>query len=199
KSTSKTQPVREFETDQRAHAVTKECERPVEIRKDLASERFDKRLEARVGGFAQPQLTPGQQHRNYFDVGMNLPDPGTENTAAAAGVRKTEQPEASAGVTPHLKPGRSVAGARCWLIHGHACDLRFASLRGFLHFLAETQRSHVSPNLFDVGKALLLRTGLAYVSPAQRVFFVSRPDRVLLFVIHDHFVHSGIFSFICAH
>ena len=48
----RTQPPREFETDHRAHAVTKQCERSIEMWKDLASQRFNERLDPRVSRFS---------------------------------------------------------------------------------------------------------------------------------------------------
>src|ERR1043166_7849181 len=72
-------------------------------------------------------------------------------------------------------------------------------LRGFFHFLAEAERSHVGPYLLDVSEALLFRTSLARVIPAKGVFAVGRPDRILLLVVQNDFIDSGIFSFICAH
>ena len=55
----RTQPARELETDHRAHAVTKQCERSIEMWKDLASQRFNERLDLRIGWFSQSKLTSG--------------------------------------------------------------------------------------------------------------------------------------------
>src|SRR5213594_1726600 len=54
-----------------------------------------------------------------------------------------------------------------------------------IHLLAQTLRSHVGPDFFDVGQALRLRAGLARVPPARRVLFLQRPDGVLFLVV-DH-------------
>lgn len=54
-----TQPARKLETNHRAHAVTKQCERSIEMRKDLASQRFNERLDPRVGWFSQSKLASG--------------------------------------------------------------------------------------------------------------------------------------------
>jgi len=98
-----TQPAREFETDHCAHAMTKQCERSIEVWKDLASQRFNERFEIRVGRISQSKLTARQHSGNHLNVGMNLPGPGTVNRAAAARIRKTEQPETRSGIRLHLK------------------------------------------------------------------------------------------------
>src|ERR1041385_7539345 len=72
-------------------------------------------------------------------------------------------------------------------------------LRGFVHSPAETERSHIGPHLLDISEAFLFRTRLAGVVPAEGIFTIGRPDRILLLVVHDNFVNSVIFSFICAH
>src|SRR5262245_7822105 len=54
-----------------------------------------------------------------------------------------------------------------------------------LHFPPQTQRTHVRPDLFDVLEAFGLRAGLPRVPPAGRDLAVDRPDRVLLFIVHD--------------
>ena len=53
----RSQPAREFKTNHCAHAMTKQCERPIEVWKDLASQRFNEWLEPRVGWFLQSKLT----------------------------------------------------------------------------------------------------------------------------------------------
>src|SRR5215210_1729164 len=68
-----------------------------------------------------------------------------------------------------------------------------------LHLLAKREGAHVSPDFLDVVQALLLRAALADVVPAQGVLTVGRPDRVLLFVIHDHLVDRGVFFFVPTH
>ena len=101
-----TQAPSKFEADERAHAVAQKRERPIEIRKDLARERFDERLELRERRFAQAELTPGQYRGNNFNIAVNHSGPRAKNRAAATGIRKTEQPESSPGIRLHLKPGR---------------------------------------------------------------------------------------------
>src|SRR5437763_10941390 len=68
-----------------------------------------------------------------------------------------------------------------------------------LHLLAEAERPHVGPDLFDVREALRLRTVLAGVSPTQRQLFGGRPDGVLLLVVdHDH-VDRLVVVFVVVH
>src|SRR5437762_2504059 len=99
-----TQPARKFETDDGAHAVTKECEWSIEIRNNLTCKRFDERLESHVRRFSQPVLPSGQQSRDNFNVPVNLPRPGMENCAAATCIGKTEQAKAGHRIRLHLKP-----------------------------------------------------------------------------------------------
>jgi hypothetical protein len=100
----RTQAAREFETDQRAHAMTKQRELSIEMWNDLASEGFNEWFDVHVSGVPQSKLTPGQHSRNHFNIGMNLSGPGTVNRTAAAGIRKAEQPETRSGIRLHLKP-----------------------------------------------------------------------------------------------
>lgn len=51
--------------------------------------------------------------------------------------------------------------------------------------LSQTQRPHVGPYDLDVIEALLPCAPLAVRLPPERKFAVSRPEGVLLFVIHD--------------
>jgi hypothetical protein len=103
-ATLRTQPSREFKSDERTHAVAQQRKRPIEKRNDLARERFDQRLKVRETRFAQTELTSGQHRRNDFDVPIYQPGPGTKNRAAATGIRETEQPKASPGIRLYLKP-----------------------------------------------------------------------------------------------
>ena len=66
----------------------------------------------------------------------------------------------------------------------------------FLHPLPKTERPHVRPDLFDVSQTFGLRPALPRVLPAERVLAIRRPDRVLLFVVDDHFVNRRVFSFV---
>src|SRR6185437_345617 len=56
----------------------------------------------------------------------------------------------------------------------------------FLHPLSQAKRTHICPYLINVTQAFLLRAALAFISPPKRIFSVSRPDRILLFMIHNH-------------
>jgi len=42
------------------------------------------------------------------------------------------------------------------------------------------------PNLLDIFQDLLFRTGFARVVPTRWNLAVSRPDRILLFIVHDN-------------
>src|SRR4051794_23179812 len=74
-----------------------------------------------------------------------------------------------------------------------------SGLTRLLHFLAQAERTHVGPDFMDVGEALRLRTRFAGVVPAEWKLAAGRPDRVLLFMIHDHSVDGGVFPFIIGH
>src|SRR6185295_12253188 len=67
--------------------------------------------------------------------------------------------------------------------------------RGRFHLLAETERTHVGPHLLDVIQAFLFRPALAGGRPAGRSLLARRPDRVLLFVIHDDLVGHAVVVF----
>src|SRR6266404_5566330 len=59
--------------------------------------------------------------------------------------------------------------------------------------LPQRDRPHVSPHFFYVSQALRLGPAFPSILPANRVFSISRPNRVLLFVIHDDFVLCIVF------
>src|SRR5438105_15696104 len=71
--------------------------------------------------------------------------------------------------------------------------------RAFLHLLPQAQGAHVRPNFLDVGEALGLRACLPRVPPAERVLAVSRPDGVLLLVVHNNLVDGRVFSLVLTH
>src|SRR4051794_15708635 len=79
----------------------------------------------------------------------------------------------------------------------HSLLTRLARL--LFHLLAQTQRPHVRPNLFDVREALRFRARLARIVPTKRVLTIGRPDRILLFVVHHNFVDGSVFSFVATH
>src|SRR5882762_3677420 len=68
------------------------------------------------------------------------------------------------------------------------------SLPLLLHFLAQAQRPHVRPDFLDVGEALVFGALLAGILPAQGVFLVGRPDRILFLMIDHHFVNSRVLA-----
>src|ERR1041385_4727869 len=70
-----------------------------------------------------------------------------------------------------------------------------ASLWLNFHLAAQAQRSHVSPDFFDVLETLSLRAGLAGVTPTNGIVPIRGPDRILFFLIDDCLVGSRVFSF----
>ena len=74
--------------------------------------------------------------------------------------------------------------------------------QGFLHLLhlfPEAQRPHVSPNLFDIGEALVLFPVFACITPAKSILALGRPNRILLFMVDDDLVDRRVFSFVSTH
>jgi hypothetical protein len=67
-----------------------------------------------------------------------------------------------------------------------------------LHFLAQTQRTHIRPYFFDVLQALCFASALAGVIPARSVVAMGWPDGILLFVVHNHSV-NGVVGLLCCH
>src|SRR5689334_11686638 len=74
------------------------------------------------------------------------------------------------------------------------CRAELQSL--FLHFLSQAEWTHVCPNFLDVSQALFFCAALACILPAQRIFPMGRPDRVLLFMVKHNFVNCLIFLFV---
>src|SRR5215213_11454727 len=68
-----------------------------------------------------------------------------------------------------------------------------------LHFFTETQWPHICPYLFDVRQAFCFCSGLSCIVPAQCIFPVRRPDRVLLFMVDHDLVDSEVFAFVVSH
>src|SRR5947209_2103919 len=71
--------------------------------------------------------------------------------------------------------------------------------RAFLHLLPQAQGAHVRPNFLHVDQTLGLRAGLPGVAPAERVLAVSRPDGVLLLMVHNDLVDGRVFFLILTH
>src|SRR6185369_787482 len=65
--------------------------------------------------------------------------------------------------------------------------------------LAQAQRSHVSPDLFDVLQTFGLHTGFTGVKPTECILAIGRPNRVLLFVVEHNFIDCLIFCVISVH
>ena len=65
-----------------------------------------------------------------------------------------------------------------------------------LHVLAQAERPHISPDFLDVVETLGFQAAFAGIEPAQRVFSLLGPDRILLFVIDDDFVDRSVFFFV---
>lgn len=64
------------------------------------------------------------------------------------------------------------------------------------HRLTKTQWAHVHPDFLDVIQAFLFRAALARTAPALGDFLKVRPDRVLLFVVHNDKVRAFVFDFV---
>src|SRR5262245_1224437 len=71
--------------------------------------------------------------------------------------------------------------------------------RVLLHLFSQTQRSHIGPHFFDVCQAFRFQSTLANVLPTERILSVRRPDGVLLFVIHHHFIDGGVLLLVSVH
>lgn len=74
-----------------------------------------------------------------------------------------------------------------------------STLPSLLHLLSQAKRSHISPHFIYIGQTVRFQSRLTYIVPAQRYFPVSRPDRVLLFVVNHYFVNCRIFTFVLSH
>ena len=85
-----TQTTREFETDDSAHAVTKERERLVEVWRDFKGELLEHFIELRVTRFSYSAFSCRQQSGNELDWVKKLAAPVPEDRATAACVRKTK-------------------------------------------------------------------------------------------------------------
>ena len=64
---------------------------------------------------------------------------------------------------------------------------------------SETERTHISPNLLDVGEAFVLSPAFSYITPAQCILSVGGPDGVLLFMVYDDFVDRRVLIHISIH
>jgi len=69
-------------------------------------------------------------------------------------------------------------------------------LRGLLHFHPQAQRAHISPNLANVFQTLSLCSRFTCIFPSERQFTMGRPNRILLFMIHNRFVNGFVFAVI---
>src|ERR1051325_4500519 len=81
-----------------------------------------------------------------------------------------------------------------WFTRIHGYRRRWIS-RQLFHLLPQTERPHIGPNFLDVCKALSFRSNLPGILPTRRILPVLRPNRILLLVIHDHFVDRFVFIF----
>jgi hypothetical protein len=85
-----TQAAREFETNDRAHAMTEERERLVEVWHDLKRELLNHFIELRVTRFSYSGFSSRQQSRNDLDWVEKFAAPVPENRATAARIWKTK-------------------------------------------------------------------------------------------------------------
>src|SRR5262249_9149878 len=67
------------------------------------------------------------------------------------------------------------------------------------HFLPQTERSHISPDILDVGQAFGPEALRTYLLPAEGRLPISRPYGVLLFVIDHNLVDGGVFCIVPHH
>src|SRR3954447_6282718 len=66
-----------------------------------------------------------------------------------------------------------------------------------VHPSSEAERTHVTPDLFDKLKALVLGAFLACFPPAQGAVSVRGPDRILLFVVKHNLIRQCIVVIRC--
>src|SRR3972149_1362576 len=64
---------------------------------------------------------------------------------------------------------------------------------------AKAERSHARPDLTDVLEAFRLRSHSSCVPPTSRGVAVRKPDRVLIFVVHDNLVGHFISAIVFRH
>src|SRR5262249_33830720 len=93
----------------------------------------------------------------------------------------------------------SSGSCRNWSVrHERTYSVPRVPLRVF-HPLPEAERAHVGPHFLDISKALVFGAGLSGGVPAEGVLAVCRPDRVLLFVVHDNLVDRRVFAVFRTH
>src|SRR5262249_17720550 len=63
-----------------------------------------------------------------------------------------------------------------------------------LHLFPEAQRPHIGPDFFDISQALFFGSRLAGIVPSQGIFFMRRPNRILLFVIKNYLINCLVFG-----
>ena len=61
-------------------------------------------------------------------------------------------------------------------------------------FFAEAEGAQIRPDFVDVGEALGFAAAFAGLAPAGGELTIYRPERVLLFVVHDHPVDDVVFG-----
>src|SRR5947209_2487958 len=135
---------------------------------------------------------------------MRTPRPGNCNgttlmpgPSAACQLRKMASDPPAYGQQNSLMAARGFSERGVIQLLSSAIYGRLSLLpRSLFHFLSEAERSHVSPDLFDVGQAFFFGARFSGVLPTQRVFLMGRPDGVLFFVIEDYFVDSFIFTLV---
>src|SRR5271168_1994050 len=69
---------------------------------------------------------------------------------------------------------------------------------GVVHLLLQAEWSHIGPHFFNVSETFRLGSTHRCVAPATWIRALSRPDGVLLLVIHHHFI-SCTFCIVVVH
>src|SRR5215212_8384695 len=113
-----------LETHQRAHAVTEESKRPVQVGLDRLGCRAHQRFDAHEAWKPELRFPSGHLQRLQFDGRRQIIGPGAKRTRAAAGIRETEEPQRRILHRPLAdEPDRALSlYVSCQFIPGHRCN-----------------------------------------------------------------------------
>src|SRR5277367_5165844 len=115
-----------------------------------------------------------------------------KDQCTGAGVRKTKQAKLRFWIgLPERNPSVNRAGV------GRLAHSRFVLV--LIHLQSQAERPHVGPGFLDMRQAFGPGTCRAGSSPAKRQFLFGRPDGVLLLMIYDNSVCSGVFYGVTIH